>query len=177
MWYKLKMALYYLLVSHLPHSRYLLFFNQLRVWYVTHVLKIMEPHSKSYFENNVYIADGKTVCIGRHCHINEHVFIQGAQIGDCVMIAPHAALLSARHRYGRTDVPMILQGEEGGIVPVVENDVWIGRNSVIMPGVRIGTGCIVGAGAVVTKDVAPWSVVGGVPAKLIRMRNSTTKEM
>jgi maltose O-acetyltransferase len=48
--------------------------------------------------------------------------------------------------------------------------VWIGRNAIIMPGVRIGKGSIVGAGAVVTRDVEPYSIVGGVPAKLIRKR-------
>ncbi len=65
---------------------------------------------------------------------------------------------------------MILQGEKKGINPIIEDDVWIGRNAIIMPGVRIGKGSIVGAGAVVTKNVEPYSIVGGVPAKLIRKR-------
>jgi len=130
----------------------------------------MAPHASSYFENNVYIADGKHVNIGKHCHINEHVFIQGAIIGDFVMIAPHATLLSSRHNYARLDIPLILQGAENNIPPVIENNVWIGRNAIIMPGVHIGTGSIVAAGAIVTKDVIPWSIVGGAPANLIRMR-------
>lgn len=52
----------------------------------------------------------------------------------------------------------------------IEEDVWIGSNSCILSGVRLGRGCIIAAGSVVTKDVAPYSIVGGVPAKLIRMR-------
>lgn len=55
---------------------------------------------------------------------------------------------------------------------LIEDDVWLGHNSIIMPGVRIGTGAVVGAASVVTKDVAPYSVVAGVPAKLVRMRFS-----
>ena len=170
MLHKLQIALYYILVSRLPHSRYLLFFNRCRVWYVTHVLGIMSPHPGNYFESGIYIGDGRKVRIGKHCHINEQVFIQGAEVGDHVMIAPGVALLSARHRHDRVDEPMIMQGEEKELPPVIEDDVWIGRNAVIMPGVRIGTGSIVAAGAVVTKDTTPWSIVGGVPAKLIRMR-------
>lgn len=53
---------------------------------------------------------------------------------------------------------------------LIDNDVWIGIRSIILPGVRIGEGTIVGAGAVVTKDVPPWSIVGGVPAKVIKRR-------
>jgi len=65
---------------------------------------------------------------------------------------------------------MIMQGEIRGLNPVIEDDVWIGRNAVIMPNVKIGKGSIIGAGAVVTKNVKAYSVVGGVPAKLIRKR-------
>ena len=52
----------------------------------------------------------------------------------------------------------------------IGNDVWIGRNAIIMDGVEIGTGAVVGSGAVVTKDVPPYAIVGGVPAKVIRYR-------
>ena len=55
-------------------------------------------------------------------------------------------------------------------LPVIGNDVWIGANCVITAGVRIGTGAVIAAGAVVTKDVEPNSIVGGVPAKIIRYR-------
>jgi carbonic anhydrase/acetyltransferase-like protein (isoleucine patch superfamily) len=54
----------------------------------------------------------------------------------------------------------------------VENDVWIGRAATVLPGLTVGNGAIVGAGAVVTKDVPPYAIVGGVPAQLIRKRFS-----
>jgi len=53
---------------------------------------------------------------------------------------------------------------------IIENDVWIGANSVIMPGVKVGNGAIIGANAVVTKDVPDYAIVGGVPAKIIKYR-------
>ena len=56
---------------------------------------------------------------------------------------------------------------------VVEDDVWIGYGATIMPGVHMGQGCVVGAGALVTKDVPPYAVVGGVPAKIIEYRFSS----
>lgn len=61
----------------------------------------------------------------------------------------------------------------------IGNDVWIGQNAVIMDGVKIGDGAIVAAGAVVTKDVAPYAIVGGVPAKLIKYRfdEATIKDL
>jgi acetyltransferase-like isoleucine patch superfamily enzyme len=52
----------------------------------------------------------------------------------------------------------------------IEDDVWIGANSIILPGVTIGEGAVIAAGSIVTKDVLPFSIVGGVPAKLIKMR-------
>mgnify|MGYP002936851509 CR=1 FL=1 len=63
----------------------------------------------------------------------------------------------------KTDMP--LKGDT-----VIENDVWIGQNSVILPGVHIGDGAIIGTRAVVTKDVPPYTIVGGVPARPIRKR-------
>ena len=54
--------------------------------------------------------------------------------------------------------------------PIIGDDVWIGTNVVILPGVHIGQGAIIGAGAVVTKDVPPYACVGGVPAKLLKYR-------
>lgn len=59
---------------------------------------------------------------------------------------------------------------------VIGNDVWIGMRVIIMPGVKIGNGVVIGAGAVVTKDVPDFAIVGGVPAKIIRYRNSNEKD-
>lgn len=166
----LKLFFYYLLIQHLPHSRYAGVFNSLRVFYVHNIMRVVKGGKNSYFENNVYLGNGKKVSIGKHCQINEHVFIQGAKIGDYVMIAPNVSLLANTHKHERTDIPMALQGKEEGKSVIVEDDVWLGRNVIVMPGVKIGKGSIVAAGAVVTKNVEPFTVVGGVPAKFIKKR-------
>jgi maltose O-acetyltransferase len=135
-----------------------------------YILKIMQKGRLNYFEYNVYIGKGSGVIIGSNCQINENVFIQGATIGSFVMIAPNVSILTKGHSFQDTEIPMIQQGDTEELIPVIEDDVWIGRSAIIMPGVTLGKGSIIGAGAVVTKDVEPYSIVGGVPAKLLRKR-------
>lgn len=147
-----------------------MFFNNFRVWYVSKVLGVMEYDKKSFFENNVYIGSGRAVTIGKHCHINENVFIQGATIGDNVMIAPNVAILNSTHNHRSTAIPMINQGDTEKKNPVISSDVWIGRNAIILPGIKVAKGSIIAAGAVVTKDVKEFTVVGGVPAGFIKNR-------
>jgi len=170
MFRKIAFIIYYLFISWLPNTKYVGCFNQVRVWYVAKVLKLMEFHSQTIFENGVYLSDGRNISIGKHCHINEGVFIQGALIGDHVMIAPNVVILNNSHNHARTDIPMIKQGMVENNNPIIGNDVWIGRSSIILGGVVIGEGVIIAAGAVVTKDVEPFLIVGGVPAKVISSR-------
>lgn len=167
---KLLLIIYYLFISKLPHSRLLPFCNRIRVWYVSDVLRIAKKGPMSYFEPGIYFGNGTNVTIGKDCQVNENVFIQGASIGDFVMIAPNTSILNSTHNFDDVSRPMVYQGEAKGANPVLENNVWLGRNVVVMPGVRIGEGSIIGSGAVVTKDVAPFSIMGGVPARFIRSR-------
>ncbi len=167
---KIKLIIYYMFISKLPNSRFGMVFNKIRCWYMSDILKIMKKEQNNYFEENVYIGNGKNITLGKYCHINENVFIQGANIGDYVMIAPGVSILNSTHNYKDINIPMIIQGEEKCLNPTIQNDVWIGRNAVIMPNIKIGKGSIVGAGAIVTKDVAPFDIVGGVPAKIIKKR-------
>lgn len=92
------------------------------------------------------------------------------EIGRQVAIGPGAVIRAANHRFARPDLPIISQGHVAGSV-IIEEDVWIGANCVITPDVRIGRGAIVGAGAVVTRNVAPFSIVAGVPAREIGRRD------
>jgi len=167
---KFFLVIYYLVISKLPNTKYTGMFNKLRVTYVSKVLGIMSYHDKSIFENSVYISDCKNISIGSHCHINENVFIQGGVIGNNVMIAPNVAILNNSHSYERTDIPMIDQGMVNNSNPIIEDDVWIGRNVIILHGLIVGKGSIIAAGSVVTKNIPPYSIVGGVPAKLIKSR-------
>ena len=93
-------------------------------------------------------------------------------IGTDVMMGPQCYIYTQNHEYSSIDKPMRLQGPQE-IRPVsIGNDVWIGSRVTILPGVNIGDGAIIAAGAVVTKDVPSYAIVGGVPAKLLRMRFS-----
>ena len=91
------------------------------------------------------------------------------KIGNNVMMGPNVTILTHTHNIERTDIPMGQQGMRVAEV-VIGNDVWIGMRVIIMPGVSVGHGAVIGAGAVVVKDVPPYAIVGGVPAKIIRYR-------
>ena len=86
------------------------------------------------------------------------------------MIAPEVMILNFGHLTTRTDEPMIHQGIRIYPQTIIEDDVWVGARTIVMPGIRLGQGSIIAAGSVVTKDVAPYSVVGGNPAKFIKSR-------
>ena len=108
--------------------------------------------------------------IGRDSLIGEYTVIRGqggVTLGDRVYTSPMTQLIAVNHIFDDPTRSFVEQGLTAeGIV--VEDDVWIGSGAVITDGVRVGKGAVIAAGAVVTKDVAPHTVVGGVPARLIR---------
>jgi acetyltransferase-like isoleucine patch superfamily enzyme len=90
-------------------------------------------------------------------------------IGNGVRIAPYVFIISANHRFENPEIPIYQQGM--AFAPVtIEDDVWIGARVVVVAGVTIGKGSIIGAGAVVTRDIPPYSIAAGVPARVIRSR-------
>lgn len=93
----------------------------------------------------------------------------GITVGDYVMIGPKCLFASVHHSFSDAQIPMIFQPVAMHEI-VIEDDVWIGANVTILGGVRVGRGAVVAAGAVVNKDVPPYAIVGGVPAKLIKYR-------
>lgn len=115
---------------------------------------------------------GEGLKIGNHVGIAQNCFIQvrgEVIIGDYVILAPYVKIFSENHNFNYTEIPIVLQGETR--LPVtIENNVWLGANATILGGVKIGEGSIVAAGAVVNKDVPPFSIVAGVPAKVIKSR-------
>lgn len=91
-------------------------------------------------------------------------------VGENCMVSCGVHMRTDMHCHSSLEAPMKEQGcSEADIV--LGNDVWIGCGAQVMPGVSIGDGAIVGAGAVVTKDVPAYAIVGGVPARVIRMRS------
>lgn len=108
--------------------------------------------------------------IGKDCLIGEYSIIRGqggVRIGDRVYTSPMTQLIAVNHVFDDPLRSFVAQGITAkGIV--VEDDVWLGANSVITDGVHVGKGSVVAAGAVVVNDVPPHTVVGGVPARVIR---------
>lgn len=121
-------------------------------------------------EHGAFLASGKGIEIGNNSGIGLNCRITGPlSIGNDVMMAPGVNIVTQNHEISDTEIPMRLQTAEKKKVTICD-DVWIGVNAIILPGITIGKGSVVAGGAVVTKDVAPYSIVGGNPAKVIRVR-------
>jgi acetyltransferase-like isoleucine patch superfamily enzyme len=114
------------------------------------------------------VGDGTS--FGPYCYIGCSGFMS---FGRRIMVGPRVSFFGENHVYDDVTRPIREQGVKTAPV-VVEDDVWIGSHAVILPGTHIGVGAIVASGAVVTKDVEPYAVVAGVPARVIKYRNGVT---
>jgi acetyltransferase-like isoleucine patch superfamily enzyme len=119
--------------------------------------------------------DHTTIDIGDRTYIGPYVYIVGTgnvKIGQNCMIAPHSGIIANQHRFDDLSRPIREQGVTSqGIV--IEDDCWLGHKVTVLDGVTIGKGSVIGAGAVVTKNIPPYSVAVGVPAKVISRRTAT----
>jgi acetyltransferase-like isoleucine patch superfamily enzyme len=145
--------------------------KRLRGWYYSGLLA--RAGSGLRVAEQVLINNPANVSVGDNCYIGT-----GAQlypwnapitIGSNVLIAAGVRIITRKHGFANMSHPMAQQGYTNAPI-VIEDDVWIGFGAVVLPGVTIGRGSIVGSNAVVTRDVEPYSIVGGVPARLIRRR-------
>lgn len=122
-------------------------------------------------ERGAWFGSGRGVELGDRSAIGLDCLLIGpVTIGSDVMMGPRCTILASRHDTSAVDRPMAAQGFLPDLRVTIEDDVWIGANTTILPGRVIGRGSIVGAGSVVTKDVPPWTVVGGNPARPIASR-------
>jgi acetyltransferase-like isoleucine patch superfamily enzyme len=115
---------------------------------------------------------GGKITIGQNFGINPYCVIYGmggVTIGDNVMMATSCVIVSANHNFERTDIPMTLQGVTCEEIKIGD-DVWLGSRVIILAGVEIGEGSVIGAGSVVSKNIPPYSVAVGVPARVIKKR-------
>ena len=128
--------------------------------------KISIGHNTHILPYAMLLGFGGDIDIGSHCTVHPFCILYGGgglKIGDSVRIAAHAVITPSNHVFEDPETPIRLQGiRSEGIA--IKNDVWIGAGVRILDGVTIGQGSIVGAGAVVTKDVPDYAVVTGVPA-------------
>ena len=117
---------------------------------------------------------GGRIVLGQDCSVNPYSVLYGhggLHIGDHVRIAPHVVIVPMNHVYADPDRLIRDQGlRHDGIR--IEDDVWIGAHATVLDGCTIGRGAVVAAGAVVTGDVAPGTVVGGCPARPLKQRGA-----
>jgi len=130
------------------------------------------------YQRKIYLMPGckfenvRDMQFGKYIFINHNTVFStphGMKIGSYVMIGPYCLFATVHHGFADWKKPMIFQPVSESPI-TIEDDVWIGANVTVLGGVTIGRGSMVAAGAVVTKDVKPYAIVGGVPAKLIRYR-------
>jgi galactoside O-acetyltransferase len=166
----------------------------LRSWYLRRKLKSLgevitfSPGLLCYGPQNISIGndfccerlctlaacDDGVIEIGNRVAFNTNVYLNaciGGRIvlGNDVLVGPGVIMRTSDHVIINRDKPIRTQGHVSGEI-IIGDDVWVGANATIVGGVRIGRGAMVGAGAVVTRDVVPFAIVGGVPARLIKMR-------
>jgi acetyltransferase-like isoleucine patch superfamily enzyme len=112
------------------------------------------------------------ISIGAETYIGPYAVLFGGggiEIGDAVLISPGVVVTSHQHTFERTDLEIREQPLEFSRV-TIERDVWIGANATILPGVRLGEGSVIGAGAVVTRNIPAGVMAVGVPARVVRER-------
>jgi len=126
----------------------------------------------AWVQPGVTIVNAHRLRVGTHFGCNTGTYINavgGVTIGDYVLLGTNVTISSGEHPIDGTQPPIFARP----VVPraiVIEDDVWIGANAVILPGVRLRRGSVIGANAVVTADTAEYSVNVGAPARMIRSR-------
>ena len=149
------------------------FYNLVRTWYKLHIIypwvkyRGFERIGRHVsFIKGMKVEMGNNVQFGPYCSVSADV-----SFGNNILMAGHVYFVGKNDHTFNVPGQLIWNGERGKDNPtIVEDDVWIGYNSIIMGGVRIGRGSIVAAVSVVTKDVPPCEIWGGNPARKIRSR-------
>jgi acetyltransferase-like isoleucine patch superfamily enzyme len=129
---------------------------------------------------NVSIANGERVRIGRQCNIGEHSYLWAGPttgriiIGDYVSLAPEVFITASDYQFAAGQRFREQPRRERDVV--IGSDVWLGVRVIVTAGVTIGDGCIIGAGSVVTHDLPANSIAVGIPARVIKFRQSPQTE-
>lgn len=124
-------------------------------------------------EQGAWFGSGKHVKVGSHVGVGKNFTLHNCilTVDDGLLMGEDVMILGGGHNYERADVPIGEQGSKDRTTLHIAGDVWIGTRAMILPGCRrIGHGAVIGAGAIVTKDVPDYAVVGGNPAKIIKYR-------
>ena len=177
-----KIVQYLALIAYYGFARYLPASNTEFGWWVRPIRGFIcrrifqKAGNHITIERGAHFGYGSQIEIGNYSGIGVDCDVRGqVTIGDDVMMGPQVVIMTKHHRFDRTDIPIRCQGYLPPQPVIIEDGVWIGWRVIILPGVRIGKQAVIGAGAVITKDVPPYAVVGGVPARVIRYRTEPKK--
>lgn len=169
----ISLVMYYMLAKYLPASNNSFVIFRFFKWFRQVSARGLFDHCgrNVNIERNADFGMGRGIIIGDNSGLGVNCSVRGPlEIGANVMMGPDVIIMTNSHNTSRTDIPMNQQGFLPKKRVKIGDDVWIGARVIILPGVSIGKGSIVGAGAVVTKDVPDYTVVVGVPAKVIKYR-------
>lgn len=160
--------LYHMIAKHLPESHSVFSFGSGKI--------------RTLLTRGIIDSCGKSVDIEKGAKFSPHITIghhsglginsvvqENVSIGNYVMMGPNVSIYTKNHKTS-IEKPMIFQGFEESRKVTIHDDVWIGANVIILPGITIGNGAIIGAGSVVTKDVKENTIVAGNPARVIKER-------
>lgn len=165
----LVLVLYYGFVSYLPNVQTFKAVKPIRAVFAKILLD--KCGSNIWIDSRVFFGNGTHRIVGNNSGLGANAKIgRYTTIGNDVMMGPNVTIITRNHRFDDINTPMRLQGFEEYKAVIIDDDVWIGAQVVILPGVHIERGSIIGAGSVVTKNVDAYSIVGGVPAKFIKYR-------
>jgi len=166
----ISLVLYYGFATHIPDIPFYKIAIPIRAFLAKRILD--ECGNNVVIMQGVYIGDGSNRKLGNYSGLGKNSEIgKYVYIGDNIMMGECVIMITRNHKFESTEIPMNKQGYTDYFPVVIEDDIWIGTRVTILPGVNIGKGSIIAAGAVVTKNVDPYSIVGGVPAMFIRSRN------
>ena len=166
---KIVFTFYLVFLRNTPedYRPYALFFPYLRRIFISFYLDScgLKVRVKSGAEIAMKSTVGNFSELGTRCMIQSNV-----SIGDNVIMGPDVKIYSRNHKFDSLELPIQNQGKSFHKT-YIGNDVWLGANVIVTAGCKIGNHVIVAAGAVVTKDVPDFAIVGGVPAKILKYRN------
>lgn len=167
------LILYYLVGRHLPGSEMPYSFGS-RYFRALLCKGIFEKMGKGVnIEHGAFFGSGADIQLGDYSGLGLDCRVMGPLIiGKNVMMGPEVMIFTSNHNINRTDIPMIKQGNTDKKPVVIQDDVWIAARAIILPGVTVGRGSVIAAGAVVTKDVPEYAVVAGVPARMVKKRDA-----
>lgn len=171
---KLGLLIWYLFSTYLPKNSFPFFGKigrNIRFWTVKLVFnqtgKNVNVDKGAYFGTGKDIIIGNDSGIGRNCRVPSDTII-----GNNVMMAEDVLIYNYNHKYDDITIPMNKQGRGKKSNLTINDDVWVGARVIVLPSVdHIGKGVIIGAGAVITKNIPDYAIVGGNPAKVLKYRN------